>query len=221
MRQERFPGLPEQGVTLTFERADALVHEDREFLTWEHPMVRGAMDLLVSDELGTTALTLARHPGFRPGTLLLELLYLVECPAPAALQVRRFLPPTLIRLLLDSQGQDHAADLPEGVPAGRCLAGERTLARTLLTHLGGTLRALIDLGQGRAEGAGRQLAEKALARMHRELDEEWARLHHLARLNPNVRPEELEQITTRRAALEGHLGDTGVRLDALRVIVMS
>jgi len=34
---EGLPGLDEEGLTLTFSRTTALAHEDREFLTWEHP----------------------------------------------------------------------------------------------------------------------------------------------------------------------------------------
>lgn len=58
MRHERFPGLAEEGATVTFSRADALAHEDRLFLTWEHPMVRGAMEGLVSSDLGSAAFIL-------------------------------------------------------------------------------------------------------------------------------------------------------------------
>jgi len=42
----------------------------------------------------------------------------------------------------------------------------------------------------------------------------------LAEVNPNVRADEVEQISARRELLGIHLRDTRVRLDAVRVIVM-
>ena len=112
MLHEGFPGLPEDGLTITFDRAAALAHEDREFLTWEHPMVRGAMELVTHSDLGSSALTLLRDTRFKPATLLLEAIYIAECPAPPALGIARFLPPTALRLVIDGQGRDLADTLP-------------------------------------------------------------------------------------------------------------
>ena len=44
---ESFPELPEEGLQLTYHRPSALRREDIAFLTWDHPMVRGAMDLML------------------------------------------------------------------------------------------------------------------------------------------------------------------------------
>ena len=46
MLTPHFPELPEDGVTITFDRETALVHEDRLFMSWEHPMVSGVMDMV-------------------------------------------------------------------------------------------------------------------------------------------------------------------------------
>ncbi|MDE9567448.1 hypothetical protein KKI93_26535, partial [Xenorhabdus bovienii] len=42
------------------------------------------------------------------GTLLVELIYVVEAQAPKHLQLTRFLPPTPVRLLLDLKGTNLA-----------------------------------------------------------------------------------------------------------------
>jgi len=39
-----FPGLKEEGVTVTFDRQLALAREELEFLTWDHPMIRQGID---------------------------------------------------------------------------------------------------------------------------------------------------------------------------------
>ena len=106
MLNEHIPGLGGEPVTVTFTRADALAHEDRQFLTWEHPMVRGCMEMLTSGELGAAAVTVCSHPDYRTGTVFLEALFVTECAAPRGLEMQRYLPPTCLRFLLDAQGED-------------------------------------------------------------------------------------------------------------------
>lgn len=70
----------------------------------EHPLTREAMELLTASELGSAALLVIQGDArFPRATLLLELLYVAECPAPPELQVEQVLPPTLVRLLLDAE----------------------------------------------------------------------------------------------------------------------
>ncbi len=59
----------------------------------------------------------------------------------------------------------------------------------------------------------------AVEHMEKELSAELNRLLSLAEVNPNVRADEVEQISARRELLGIHLRDTRVRLDAVRVIV--
>jgi SNF2 family DNA or RNA helicase len=42
-----FPGLPEDGCTITFERDVALSREDAQFITWEHPLIINGLDLIL------------------------------------------------------------------------------------------------------------------------------------------------------------------------------
>ncbi|MGB1191432.1 MAG: hypothetical protein ACPG3T_00770, partial [Pseudomonadales bacterium] len=43
-----FPGLKEEGVTISFDRAKAQQREEMEFITWENPMVTDAMEMVFS-----------------------------------------------------------------------------------------------------------------------------------------------------------------------------
>jgi ATP-dependent helicase HepA len=56
--------------------------------------------------------------------------------------------------------------------------------------------------------------------MQAELEAEQDRLTALAKVNPNVRQDEIEQLSVRRELIALHLQQTQVRLDAVRVIVM-
>ena len=224
MRHQHFPGLPEDGTTVTFSRNDALAHEDRQFLSWEHPMVRGAMEMLSSDELGAAAVILISDRAIRPGTVLLELIHIVECSAPAMLEVGRFLPPTPLRLLLDPQGRDCSARLATQLPAdgslsGECLSRKKKLARQVIETLTPKLRPLFASGSQQAEQTAAPLIDAAIDAMQQTLGAELQRLQQLARHNPSVRQHEIEELGAQREQLQHHLSNSRVRLDAVRLII--
>ena len=93
---DSFPGLPPEGFSITFDRHRALVREDMQFMTWDHPLVTGAFDLLLGSENGNCSAGRQVKPG-------LEAVYLLECVAPSHLHVDRFLPPTPISVTLDGE----------------------------------------------------------------------------------------------------------------------
>ncbi len=219
MLQERFPELPDDGVTVTFDRAAALAHEDRAFLTWEHPMVRGAMEMLAGSDLGASAVTLVRDERFKPATILLEAVYIAECPAPPALEVGRFLPPTALRLVIDGAGRDQSSDLSHEALRGVCLTRNRKLATAVVRSQAARLTTMIERGEDLAQAAAAKLRDDALGRMQDLLGEELDRLRGLAAVNPLVRAEEIAYLEGRRDQLVRHLALTQPRLDALRVIV--
>jgi len=216
---EHFPGLPEDGLTLTFDRSLALAREDREFLTWEHPMTRGAMALILDSDLGSCALSILRDPDLATGSLLLEMIHILQCPAPPGLGIDRFLPPTALRLVLDAEGRDRAADFPPERLRGQCLTRNRKLAQALLQAKTATLEAMLDAGEQLAARSATGLEAEARARMTREMGGEIDRLRALARLNPNVRPAEIQALEDRRERLSHHLGRVRLHLDALRLVV--
>jgi ATP-dependent helicase HepA len=98
---ESFPGLPSGGFTVTCAREHALVREDVQFLTWDHPLVTGALDLLLGSEKGNCSLG---HAQIGKSTApQLEAVYVLECIAPQELHVDRFLPPTPIQVVVEGE----------------------------------------------------------------------------------------------------------------------
>ena len=107
---DSFPGLPDEGTTVTFDREQALGREDVGFLTWDHPMVRGSIDLMLSSEQGNGAMVTWTDPKVAAAPIMIEAVFVLESVAPARLHVDRFLPPTPIRVLVDMSQQDCSAE---------------------------------------------------------------------------------------------------------------
>ncbi|MCP4717407.1 MAG: RNA polymerase-associated protein RapA, partial [Deltaproteobacteria bacterium] len=50
MRLDSFPGIPDEGLTFTFDRTEGLEREDIVFMSWEHPLALGALDVVTGDQ---------------------------------------------------------------------------------------------------------------------------------------------------------------------------
>ena len=178
------------------------------------------MDLLSSSDLGSATMSVCNHPDYPTGTLLLELLYLSECLAPAALEAQRYLPPTCHRLLLDIQGRNHADQITSEALRGTCLTGNKKLIAAVMKSQGTRIKPLLAQGESLAKAASTAVVATAIQTMQHELNAELKRLQALAEVNPTVRAEEIEQWAARCELLEVYLQQTRVRLDAIHVIVM-
>ncbi len=211
--RDLLPGLTSDGLTVTCDRQRALTHEDVQFLTWDHPLVTGALDRLLGSEHGNCST--ARAAGTAPG-LFVEAMYLLECVAPAGLHVDRFLPPAPIRVVLDHRGRE--ARMPQGLApasedgsAGRTLLDRTDVRDTLLPKL-------LAHAERVAERAARDAIARAHRDMHGQLTKEIARLEALQRVNRIVRPEDVTQLVEERGALDEHLSAARLRLDAVRIV---
>ncbi|HEY0721569.1 MAG TPA: RNA polymerase-associated protein RapA [Gammaproteobacteria bacterium] len=214
-----FPELPDEGCIATYDRATALAHEDMQFLTWEHPMVQGAMDLILSQELGNSAATIVKHRALRPATLLLEALYVLSVAAPKESRVERFFPPTVIRVIVDHQLNELGPKLGKEQLAGECLTCDRAMAAKVLRSQRPLLEKMIAHSEVVALKPLAALVESSSAQMLLTLKLEIDRLRALQEVNPAVRDDEIDYLKERALDLDGYIQTAQLRLDALRVII--
>jgi ATP-dependent helicase HepA len=218
MFTDSFPGLSEEGTTVTFDRRLALSREDISFLTWDHPMVRGSIDLMLSSERGNSALvSWVNAPDAPP--LLLEAVYVLETIAPAHLHVDRFLPPVPIRVVVDMHYEDRSEDFP----LKRVQSGTRDEAIFRIQQEPELLQALLPQQLKAARGFARNrksgLLEEALRQAHKKLDVEATRLKELRKVNLGVRLEEIELADSVIEEVSRAIAGAHLRLDAVRLIV--
>jgi ATP-dependent helicase HepA len=213
------PGLDAEGICATFSRPTALSHEDRQFLTWEHPLVCDSMQLIIDQQTGNSSAISYRHPRLTAGQLLFEGLYVLNCVAPRNLHPGRFLPPTLVRVLINEQGirLDAQFGCEQLTDQGQPL-DNRSLG-LLLREYRKPIQQLLALGQREAQKAVPQRVNQAINQMMDHYTEEIQRLVALRRHNPNVRPEEVEALQAQGLALHQHLQAAALRLDGMRLVV--
>ncbi|WP_248637954.1 RNA polymerase-associated protein RapA [Citrobacter koseri] len=216
-----FPGLPEDGCTITFERDVALSREDAQFVTWEHPLIRNGLDLILSGDTGSSTISLLKNKALPVGTLLVELVYVVEAQAPKHLQLNRFLPPTPVRMLLDKNGNNLAAQVEFETFNRQLSAVNRHTGSKLVNAVQQDVHAILQLGEAQAEKSARALIDAARSEADEKLSAELSRLEALRAVNPNIRDDELAAIDSNRQQVMESLDQANWRLDALRLIVVT
>jgi len=215
----RFPGLPDDGMTITYDRNTALENEDIHYISWQHPLVINAMDMVASHELGNTAVNAIKYNNVKPGTLLLESLYVLESASNNELQSRRYLPPTSIRVVMDEQGNDHTDRLShQAIQKSQTLINNETANKVVQTRRP-KLQSLVSHGEDYAHKKAPAILESAHSQSKQTLTNEINRLKALRQVNPNVRDEEIEFFETQLKSLTLALDSASLRLDTLRVMV--
>jgi len=216
MSTEALPGLADGKRVASFDRATALAREDAAFLRADHPLVQGALDVLLESETGNAAFLV--DPALPPRSALLEAVYVLECVAAERLDVARFLPPRPVRVVLDSRTVDRsdyrvARELEQRADQ---LSVESHRYRSVFARL---VPPLLAACEQRAGVLAQADIAAAAARADDVLGAEHDRLQALARVNASVRPQELAALVEERRALAAVIPDARLRLDALRLVV--
>ena len=72
-----YPMLDDDGISVTFDHATALAQEDIQFLSWDHPMVQGTLDILTNEQMGNSSVALLPNKALPAGTYFVEFIFIV------------------------------------------------------------------------------------------------------------------------------------------------
>ena len=218
MQLERFPLLPEGGMSVTFDRTVALAREELVFLTWDHPMVVQAMDLILDEGYGQADAQVLRTSELTPGLAMVDASYALECTADPALGLARYLPGHVQRFVSGLDGRDWTATLETiDVDVAR-VRYDRKRLREVVRRSRGPLQVLIDRTANKAEAALPALVAEARSLVDAEHAEERERLVTLARVNPAVDEAEVDALDALRERRLEALGTAHARPVSVRVL---
>jgi ATP-dependent helicase HepA len=219
MKTSHFPGLKEEGVTVTYSRPKALIREDIEFLSWEHPMVSESMEMTLDSEMGNATLATISIKSIKPGTLFLESFYTANCAAPKYLQLDRFLPSTPIRVLMDLSGKNLSKILDYNQLNQLCEPVKRHLSPQIIRQIRADLEVILEHSKTTAEDQLKMLKEHANAEMKKSINHEVSRLEALQKINPSIREEEIAHYQKQVVDSEQFILHAALKLQALRVVI--
>lgn len=217
MAVTEFPGLSEDGATITFRRPIALAREDVQFLTWEHPFVQTAMEQIISGGFGQVSVGAMQHESLKRGSVLLEAHFVFDCPAPKSLNIEQFLSGDLLRIVLSSDGNNLTETWDHEALNEAFHSIKKPLAQQLVGAKRQELQTLLANAESAANEELEQIKNRAIEQAQTQLGAECERLTRLAKRNDSVREDELQGMQAQLDGSKRALTQLRCVLDAVRV----
>jgi ATP-dependent helicase HepA len=212
-----FPGLENEGMTVTFKRDNALKREDVTFLSWDHPMVIGIMDFIASKEMGNV--TMAAWNSSSKESFLFEGFFVLHAIADKRLGLQKWFPPTPVRILLNSQMLDVTQKLPKKFideSVSTIDQEKRALMKDIPKDF---IKECIKKGKEYCVPRAKQYKDKFKDEMLRFMNGEIERLEALRKVNPTVSETEILLLRFNRDNMLKAMDKAELSLDSVRIIL--
>ncbi|MFT4738938.1 MAG: ATP-dependent helicase HepA [Paraglaciecola sp.] len=214
--REAFPSIPDEGISVTFDRKRALSREDVSFISWDHPMVTGALDMVLS--LGTGGASYGVLRGTGETGILLEVIFVLETAGKHGVYVDRFLPNTPLRVVVNHTSEEVTGDYPVDLFSKQLIPGQvdDLIANEMLVDT--VLPEMIKTASEIAEQLKAKEIEIGLQRMNQTLDHEIGRLASLYKRNKAIRPDEIRTALDEKNILTTLISHASIRMDSIQLI---
>ncbi len=180
-----------------------------------------AMDAVISSDLGNTAFCQLKSNLVVAGSLLLEVAFVMHCPAPKHYNITRYIPESYLRIVIDEKGRrldEHLTEQEMNQQAGRI---PKHTAQQMVQVARERIDGLIDSSKKMAATYQKQLIDEAISKMTQLTDNEIQRLQHLAEKNTHIKSSEIETMQSQQQQLQQYLQHAELKLDALRLIIVT
>jgi ATP-dependent helicase HepA len=206
-----FPGFKEKGMTVSFDRRQALLRDDAAFISWDHPMVSDGIAMIASSQRGRASACVVAAPS---SNLLIEMTFRIQHRCPKQLCADRYLPPQGLRFAFDKSGKSirlNSSKLMERAKGCRKLP-------MAANELQAWLQQRISQGEQEARLKAEAITAKASQAMNEDFGRSEQRLTDLLACNPAMNPKELEHCRQQRQDLQKGLAQVVTQLDSIRLI---
>lgn len=218
---EDMVGLPigEDGMTLTFNRQQALSREDMEYMTLEHPLVSTILESVKAGTFGNTSVGLLKSSAMPQGLMLIENHFRVEVIAPRHFNLPAYLSGQVIRVLLAENGNDltKVATPEKLLPIIDRL--DKAKARQVVKARQEVITKITATARTKATEELSQISQNAQAGFAEHLDKEISRLQRLQAVNPNVRDDEIATLIKMKEQGLTALANLSLVPDSVRVLI--
>ena len=211
-----FPTIPQEGIQVTFDRKRAISREDVSFLSWDHPMATGAIDMVLSSTLGSASFGVIRGPG--SSALVLELLFVLETAGKESIDIDCFLPHIPLRIVIDHTGKELTDLYSIEMLNKNLIPGNIDNLLENDAFVDSILPNMIATATEIATALAEKEIAKGLQRMKLTLNHEIDRLTALQKMNKDIRPDEIQRAMDERTTLSTIIKKARIRLDALQLI---
>jgi len=214
---DAIPNIPEDGLNITFSRQKSLIREDLAFITREHPLAIGALDLMLSSEHGNCTLAVWKDPYNKP-IFLIEMIFIIKAICTEKLHINRFLPPTPIRLLFDHELINNTKKFDQKFLQKNTINSKYDKITNNKTVINQLIPNIITVAKKTAIKIMHKTQTEALNTMQDNLSYEIERMQALKQLNPAIRQSEINLAKQQKQQLKTAITNSQITLDSIRII---
>ncbi|MCC5880226.1 MAG: DEAD/DEAH box helicase family protein [Idiomarina sp.] len=213
------PGLDEEGSLVTFHRTTALHYDDVQFLTWEHPQVLTALELVMTENHGSACVAILKNKALPAGHWFVELNVRASLPQAPTIGLERLYPTPMVRVLSDSQGRDLSTKINAETLTKQLHFVNKKTAAQMIKALRKPIQQVVKSQLDKAQQQLLQDCSDAAAKRLQQIDREITRLQHLQAKNPSIRNDEIDTLKAQRDAWASAFNAPQITVDSMRVIV--
>jgi ATP-dependent helicase HepA len=213
-----FPHLDSDGKTFTFSRTKALEREDFDFLTWDHPLVHGTMDLIISQNFGTNTVVM-RQQSKVSQQFYFESYYSLECSAPRYLGLERFGAGELMRLLIDDKGVDLSEKWTKEIVDEKVVPASDDIMEAMKKFPKDRFQAIKKISDKTIMNIFEKKKQDSLQQASSYFGFERNRLEALSSYQPELVKRELDLLNEREVQTLEHINKAQVRFEGFRFIL--
>jgi len=214
----QFPGLNDDGMTVTFDRNVALSHDDMHFLSWDHPMVLNGIDMLLSHEMGNTSVCSIKTEDFPAGQLLIQTLHILNIEIPAKHQ-HEITSEQLQALPILSTFTETGKDISLQFRQNKFKSVDKAIAKQIVQLKEDSIKSTLTAIDNDIEEHSSEYLQSHYATSLLILENEIDRLTALKSVNPQVRDEEIDFFRNQLKAFKLALSHPVSRLDSIRLMI--
>jgi len=213
-----YPSLDSEGYSYTYDRDYALIRDDLKYMSWEHPLVIGTLELFTNSQIGN--MTLVTHEKKLGDNIFFEFIFKLECIQGQKSDVAMYMPLTPIRVLMDAAGNDvtmkHPKKVLDSLLENVTDARDKEKAGQIPKD---AFNTLLSKALALAKKRGQKYIDKASEKLQHDLNSEIFRLEQLAKVNPIVSSEQIELLKVERDDNIKKIKGSEISIDAIRLII--
>jgi ATP-dependent helicase HepA len=188
--------IREDRCTITFNRKQASVREELEFVSWDHPWIKGMIDDLEASGNAFTSCSMFNDPSLKNGQILVESFFQVKAEGPGRLELNRYLAPQTRHYLIseDLKNMGKQLDLDEMRDNQERI--KKDLAAEVTQLKMGEITNAISLAEKLAAHTTQEQIKKAVSSLTEASKQELARYKSLE-ITPGSYQSEVDELTSK------------------------
>lgn len=215
-----FPMLEREGMTITFDRREAMEREEYHYLNWDHGMFHGIMDIILSDSIGNITVSMRKNKNpKKPGKSFVEAFFELSATGHEKFEMNKYFPTTLIRVLIDKDGEDFSDKWTKDVLDEKLTEADKETFLKATKIPKALVKELIVKATEKAHSKAMTIKEKYAKDARAYFDKEIERLKELQKSNEEILNEEIEFSEVWKLETLKIIDSPKFKLDSIRLVL--